>query len=93
MHEITMSKKEVIEIINDLPEDKVLLVFSDKLWAYADPSMNGYVPDANNCNTLDVALTIEKKPGTVIYIRGLVIPNDKRGYYARNRSDTDNSTG
>ena len=72
MHEKILNKKEVIEYLQSLPEDKVCMVFSDKKWTYPlDLPVNRR--DQGNCPMLDMNFKIERRPGVIIYIKNTII--------------------
>jgi len=77
MHEKILNKKQVIEYLHTLPDDKVCLVFSDEKWTYPlNLPFNNR--DQKNCPMLDMNFTIEKAPGVIIYIRNIIMTKDEK---------------
>ncbi len=58
-----MSRAEVIGLLNKLPDDKKIAVYSDSRWNYPEQG-----DTKKTCTMLDMNFNIEKKPGIVIHI-------------------------
>ncbi len=67
MKEKKVSKEELIKVLERLPDNTTVDVFSDKKWTYP-LNLPTQLRDQNNCTMLDVMFKIEKKEGIVIHI-------------------------
>lgn len=78
MQEKPISRDDLLKMIATV-DTETFVIWSDKKWKYADPTKEQGVQDQGNCNTLDVALAIEQRPGIVIYIPGKTLEDIKNG--------------
>ena len=63
-----MSRAEVIGLLNKIPDDVLVNVYSDKKWRYPRQGDN-----QQSCTMLDMNFNVEQRPGIVIHIPNKVL--------------------
>ena len=63
MFEKIMTRAEVIGLLNKIPDNAQLGVYSNKAWVYPQ-----HGDDQKSCTMLDMNFNVEQKPGIVIHI-------------------------